>query len=237
MAILNVWNLMNRFVFLYFVVRVTQAQGVPFSSPSLLNQTTACFEYELENECSSLLDYSVNANATTQFFLFDLVSLNISDIRMLPSTCRRPLLWYACGQLFPPCPLESEEEILCRQFEGCRQVKEICDESGFELDCPSFSIFGDDNCSNRVAEEIASASEDPIVVETCLDEEKKTIKCCPTPYTVDSGGECVVECPQYTYGKTFELAGMIFFFVLLWLGVIVVFVALFPLFAMSLCTR
>ena len=109
--------------------------------PPLLPTNETCFEYELENECSSLLS-DVDVNSTIQEILFDSISWNVSDVRMIPSDCRRPLLWFVCGLVFPRCPSETVEQQICRQVEGCRQVNERCESFGLSFDClfPSLEI-------------------------------------------------------------------------------------------------
>ena len=208
----------------------------PPSPPQNANET--CFEYELENECSSLLN-NVNVNSTIQHILFDSISLNVSDVRMIPSDCRRPLLWFVCGLMFPRCPSETIEEQFCRQVEGCHQVNEICEPFDLSFDClfPSFEEEEDEECSTKISKEIEEATENGIKVETCLGEQKETIGCCPDPFIVDFEGECIVECPQYEYGERYETSAQITLFVLLWVGVVSVFIGQFPLFMMSLNTR
>ena len=63
--------------------------------------------------------------------------------------------------------------------------------------------------------------------------QKKTITCCPDPYAVDEGGECVISCLQYVFGERFEKGFRITLFCLIWIGLFLVFVTIFPLWMMS----
>ena len=195
-----------------------------------------CFDYQLENECSTFVNNQVVLDKPLQEAIFNFISLNVSDIRLLPFECRRPLLWYLCGSAFPPCPRESEEERLCWQIEGCHQVSEACDDF-FSLDCPSLSFFELDSslpCSSMVSEDLEKTTQHPIKVETCLGEESQTIECCPDPFIVDKGGECVVECLQYEFGERFETGIQITIFVFFWIEILVLFIGQLPFIFMSL---
>ena len=198
-----------------------------FSAPSV-----PCFEYELQNECSSLLS-DVRENRTIQEILFEAIDLDVSDIRMIPSSCRRPLLWYLCGSVFLSCPPETEEEIFCRQVEGCIQVSERCEDYNLSLGCPFSPYEKESPCSQRILEEIEEMTENPIEVETCLGEERQTIECCPNPFVFDSEGECVIECLQYEFGEQFERSVRIACFVFIWVGILVFFLGIFPFVKMS----
>ena len=207
---------------------VAKIASVPRGTPII-----PCFEYELQNECSSFLSF-VFVNSSVQEAIFESFSLNISDVRMISATCRRPLLWYACGLLFPRCPnLETEEEQFCQQVEGCHQVNDRCEKFGITFDCVFPPFDEESECTERISKEIEKETRNPVEVETCLGEDGETIQCCPDPFTFDSGGECVVKCLQYIYGERFERGIRITLFILMWFGVITTFLGLFPFAVMT----
>ena len=198
------------------------------TTKALTNST--CFEYTLENECSTLVGM-VDTSESFQQVVFNAISLNISDVRMLPRDCRRPILWYLCGLVFPPCPPESEAEQECRLIEGCLQVSALC-EDYLTIECPFSHSDLENNstiCSQVIEQEIEEASADPIPVETCLDGEMMDIDCCIDPYVVGGEGECVVECFQYEYGKSMTLGVSIVCMIAAWAGLVFLILIILPL--------
>ena len=105
------------------------------------------------------------------------------------------------------CESSSLEEQLCLEKEYCIQVSGACS-SDFELNCSSF-VFSSpstptNDCQEKVQKQISQVKETPIAVETCLNNSKEQIECCPDPFISDDNGECVVECYQYLFGETLE---------------------------------
>ena len=59
-----------------------------------------CVEYILENECGSVLgNVTIEENEQENYFE-ESVSLNVSDVRMIPHHCRRKYLSYYCKLMF-----------------------------------------------------------------------------------------------------------------------------------------
>jgi len=198
-----------------------------------------CFPFVLQNECTSVVSSNgVPFDPELQRIIFEFLAPTISDIRMVLSQCRRPLLWYLCGLSFPPC-YETDEQRICRETEGCRQVDELCSEFTLSLGCSNNSSFEKiterqvldiiSACSTRIEEAIEEVSRDPVKVETCLGEDRQSIKCCPDPFTADSGGECVVKCMQYLFGKKWEYGMIIVLFIIAVFGLITCIVCLIPI--------
>ena len=166
-----------------------------------------CFPFVLKNECASVLLGNVSIKETKQQDYFDeFVSLNVSDVRMFKTSCRRPFLNYFCQLAFGLffCASSSPEQALCLEEQSCLQVADACSDD-FLLDCsssPLSSTPSPSDCSEEVSNQMNEALETAIAVQTCLDGSKEEIECCLDPYVFDDNDECVVECPQYTSSKT-----------------------------------
>ena len=216
------------------------------SSPDLL-----CVPYVLENECSSLVgNVSIVEESEQQDFFDEYVSLNVSNVRMAPKSCRRPYLSYLCQLLFGSfsCESSSNEEQHCLEEQSCLQVSDLCSDY-FQLDCSSsFSSSPSPSptptsssptptptldCSEEVKEQIEEVKKKPIQVETCLDGLKEEIECCPDPFIFDDNDECVVQCPQYYFGELIEQWIRIITFILTWICVLIFITAMIPLYLTS----
>ena len=201
-----------------------------------------CFDYVLRNECTTLLvDQNVSISPNEQQDFFDeYVSLNVSDVRMARESCRRPFLSYYCQLMFGSfsCMSSSQEEQNCLEEEFCVQVSDLCSDD-FQLACsssfsptpssPSPSPSPTLDCSEEVEDQIEEVKKKPIKVQTCLNGLKETIECCLDPFIFDDNDECVVECPQYVCGQSWEKGARIFSFVLCWLELVVWISAFIPM--------
>ena len=208
-----------------------------------------CVEYSLQNECTPILEtVSIEQDEQEDFFNEN-VSLTVSDVRMRSENCRKPFLLYYCQLMFGGfgCQSSSQEEQLCFEQETCRQVSESCGDD-FPLDClPSFppsptsptsptSRFERSSridCRKEVEEQIEEVKEKIIRVESCLDGSKEQINCCNDPFIFDDNDECVIECPQYLFGKSLEESIRLTVFVLNWLSFVVLIVTIPPLYLLA----
>ena len=205
-------------------------------SPDLL-----CVPYVLENECSSLVGNVTIEESEQQDFFDEYVSLNVSNVRMVQESCRRPYLSYLCQLTFGSlsCESSSNEEQHCLEEQSCLQVSDLCSDY-FQLDCSSSFSFSPSptptptlDCSEEVKEQIEEVKKKPIQVETCLDGSKEEIECCPDPFIFDDNDECVVQCPQYLYGESIEQWIRIMTFILDWCCVLIFITAMIPLYLTS----
>ena len=213
--------------------------GLGQSSPSF---DLLCFPYVLENECSSLVgNVSIVEESEQQDFFDEYVSLNVSNVRMVQESCRRPYLSYLCQLMFGSfsCESSSNEEQHCLEEQSCLQVSDLCSDY-FQLDCsssfsssPSPTPTPTLDCSEEVKEQIEEVKKKPIQVETCLDGLKEEIECCPDPFIFDDNDECVVQCPQYLYGESVEQWIRITTFILIWICVLIFITAMIPLYLTS----
>jgi hypothetical protein len=56
------------------------------------NNSTSCFEFDRDFECTSVVNYLVPFTSSQQQMIFESLALAISDVRMYPPDCRRALL-------------------------------------------------------------------------------------------------------------------------------------------------
>lgn len=175
--------------------------------------SSQCVPFTLNNtECSFL-------NRTTYYnifnipesILFDYISLQISDVRMIqPLECRRALIWYICSQAFPIC---GDIGPCSTDYDSCMQINDACN-GVFSLNCSS------DNCN------IKYELENPIPVLTCLQSNNVTIPCCPTPFEMDSEGECILACNYnlpYFFPPNYDMVQhvcQIIFYIIVWIGLL-----------------
>ena len=248
-AKLKVFN-QNLVIQMIFTILLFWFVGCLLSTPS---PDLLCFPYVLENECSSLVGNVCVVQESEQLDFFDeYVSLNVSNVRMVPESCRRPYLSYLCQLMFGSfsCESSSNEEQHCLEEQYCLQVSDLCSDY-FPLDCSSsFSSSPSPtptptptsssptptptlDCSKEVKEQIKGVSKRPIKVETCLDGLKEEIECCPDPFIFDDNDECVVQCPQYYYGESIEKGIRITTFILLWICLLIFITAMIPLYLTS----
>ena len=162
-----------------------------------------CFEYRLNNECSQVVD-DTNVPEESQEDVWALIEMQISDIRMLPADCRRPLIWFTCATVFGECGRDRNETDL--DMSVCEEVNDSC--GGNLLDCSEFPL------SPRSGDSFPS-SIPPIPVTTCLEKPGTSVTCCPKPFTLSSiDGECSTSCPPQFYNgqEGLLIANYVFFF-------------------------
>ena len=195
-----------------------------------------CFEYTLQNECTSVLGTVLVDQEEQQDFFLENVSLTVSNVRMFGSDCRRQFLSYYCQLMFGGfvCESSSSEEQLCLEEQYCFQVSESCSDD-FLLNCSSSSSSPaptpsplTSSCQEEVMTQIEKVVQLPIEVQTCLNNAKEDIECCIKPYVFDENNECVVECPQYLYGQDLEYWIGTSAFVFFWISFLVYIIAIIP---------
>ena len=219
------------------------------SFSNLSKSDPQCFQYTLNNECTPILgNVSIQENEQQNFFDQEL-SLTVSDVRMRTPNCRRSFLSYYCQVMFgafvcqsssSPSPSPSPpEEQQCLEEGYCIQVSEECSDDFPFLNCttpsppPSPSLLST-ICQEEVKEQIQQAQKEPIAVTTCLNSTKETMECCIGPFIKDDNDEeCVIECPQYLYGRERERGIRIFSLVLMIAILLVLFVAALPFLAVG----
>ena len=197
-----------------------------------------CFQYVLENECTTVVGNVSIEEKEQQHFFDERVSLIVSDVRMQPDDCRRPFLSFYCQLMFGTfsCESSSLEEQHCLEEQYCLQVADAC--SGhFEFNCSSFltssSSSSPYNCTEEVTEQIEEVEKKPIQVQTCLNSSKEEIRCCFDPFVFDDNDECVVGCPQYIFGEQLEKGVRLFTYSLTAITFLVYITAVTPLFVMK----
>jgi hypothetical protein len=190
----------------------------------LVGCVCGCSNYVLQNECTDVIVDSVELSEEVQPILFNILSLPISDVRMIPSSCRRPLLSFLCNYYFVGSCSNSTGF-------GCIPLQSICEE--VNTVCGT-SIF---NCTemyaniNKTQCDINTTT--PIPVLTCLSAEDQITECCASPYKLDRyTKECVIGCPPDVlfYKEEDVWDFQIFYFSLLMLGFAVLIPAAIPMF-------
>jgi hypothetical protein len=175
--------------------------------------STQCVPFTLQDtECSYLGKASYyNTFNVSQATIFNYIALQISDLRMIqPAECRRALVWYSCSLAFPSC---TDTGPCSLDYSSCMAINEAC--TGlFNLTCPP------NNCN--LTTELHLDQSVPVL--TCLDSNRTTIPCCPSPFAMD--GECILKCgynlPYFFppgYG-TVQKVCQILFYIIVWMGFI-----------------
>ena len=196
---------------------VRQMRQDPPCQPFRLNETE-CY-YVLGNEPVLALPFR-----PSQEQLWDEMKMQVSDSRMLPSSCRRGLLWFACTATYLPC---REGAVCPPSMSACEEVNLSCVPYGIELNCSALPPQTAPSCVTNLTHQEAVAT--PLPVKTCLSNTTTEVECCPDPYTVESStGECVVACYQYGFTESKERALYITCFVIVWLSSVLMILTLGP---------
>jgi len=165
-----------------------------------------CEPYVLYNECTGLVGPLVDIpeEFTSQQEYFDnALALSVSDLRMLPPSCRRPLVWFLCNIGFHTCGGAGE---LCTV--NLTTVESLAAECGVAVEnLARVSGTRRSRGTSLVCADVPVVVEDPIEVVTCLSDMKQPTGCCFGPFAKDpTSGECVTACFQYTFSPVKENA-------------------------------
>eukprot|EP00009_Paramoeba_aestuarina_P007469 CAMPEP_0201518106 /NCGR_PEP_ID=MMETSP0161_2-20130828/9020_1 /ASSEMBLY_ACC=CAM_ASM_000251 /TAXON_ID=180227 /ORGANISM="Neoparamoeba aestuarina, Strain SoJaBio B1-5/56/2" /LENGTH=193 /DNA_ID=CAMNT_0047915779 /DNA_START=119 /DNA_END=697 /DNA_ORIENTATION=+ len=152
------------------------------------------YDYALENECTQNLQHELLFSPLEQEIVWYNLSLFISDLRMVPEHCRRPLAWLLCVSSFPSSPPTAC--FVTRR--DCEFVIDSCEDFGVDIDCANLFPDGNDSEGGNCGMSVEEAKETPNAVETCLEDYDEEIECCLDPYWKDGNTkECVIICPTY----------------------------------------
>mmetsp|Transcript_20782 Transcript_20782/g.32442 ORF Transcript_20782/g.32442 Transcript_20782/m.32442 type:complete len:549 (-) Transcript_20782:107-1753(-) len=196
--------------------------------PRLDRQASVGYRYVLDNECSpTLYGQRIAVPPEQQQLFFDFIAVNISDIRMYPADCRRPALWLLCSLVFPAVVDETDDACVVG-IEECEFTSEQC--FGL-LDCGLFENFFSQEGRGDVCPRLLRAGETPVAVETCINADRKELKCCFEPYirADDSTEECVVGCPAGFWDPEDSKIVAYVVFGMMWVGFIMAFIGFVPL--------
>jgi hypothetical protein len=198
-----------------------------------------CYNYTLDNECSFVVGSSVETSPEYQEDLFSSFALNVSDIRMVPSICRRTVLWFYCNLIFKGyCEDDDFDNLGVSESSGCIPNRYSCDQMNDDcsvgiVNCDLLYTFISNETRRCETEDLEISVSNSIAVSTCLESQNMSIECCPSPFHQHSKTkECVLQCKP-PIGIFFEEDQKLISIVSMALsivGLVVIIIGIFPLF-------
>jgi hypothetical protein len=188
-----------------------------------------CFPFSFSSECSYPINYSVSQDFQLQQKTFEQIQWTISDIRMLPNTCRRSIIRCLCSITFPLCQDDLDEQhsvFVCESV--CNvTIRERCDGiiNATDLDLIISSFLADGSVETDPTQEcFLPISSGTIPVTTCLPD---GIKCCTGILNIDTQQQCSLYCVS-SYEREDERTLEIILVVLAWVSFSISFFGVIP---------